>query len=543
MSTHLVTVALPYANGHLHLGHVYEHIQADIWVRSLRLRDHSCYFVSGSDMHGTPIMLSAQQAGVSAAELAGSFAQAHQADLQGFLIYHDCYHATNTAENKQLVLQAYQSLQKNHQLVEREIAQYYDVSAAMFLPDRYIKGQCPRCHAADQYGDHCEVCGATYHSSELLSPYSTVSKTPPESRQTAHQYFSLSRHQQTLQQWLQQASLQDPVKNKLFEWVDGQLQDWCITRDAPYVGFAVPDRQDKYFYVWLDAPFGYMAALMNLGQQQGKDLVSECWSPDSAVQVTHFIGKDIVNFHGLFWPALLADLGYRLPSSLHVHGYMTLDGEKMSKSRGNFVLARTYLRHLQPDYLRYYLAMKTSPGIEDIDLNWQNFKTRVNADLIGKVINIGSRSSAILQRHFAGELVAELPTANLLLRLQAARGQISRFYEQRLFAAVVKEVGLLADQVNQYIDEHAPWQLVKQPDGLAKAQEVCSMALNAFKILMTYLKPIIPDTADKTEAFMQVELTWAGIMHPYQNRTVAAFARLLDRITDEQLAMLTEPGE
>ena len=504
----LITSALPYANGPIHIGHLVEYIQTDIWARFQRMRGQRCWYVCADDAHGTPIMLKARQEGISPEELIARVAQEHQADFADFRVAFDNYHSTHSDENRHFASLIYERNRDAGHIARRTITQAYDPVEGMFLPDRFIKGECPKCGAPDQYGDNCEVCGASYSPNELKNPRSAVSGAVPEQRESDHFFFKLADFEEMLRAWTRGGSLQKEVANKLDEWFDSGLQEWDISRDAPYFGFEIPDHPGKFFYVWLDAPIGYMASFQNLcdsekGRAAGLEF-DRYWAKDSKAELYHFIGKDIIYFHALFWPAMLDGAGFRTPSAIFAHGFLTVDGAKMSKSRGTFIKARTYLDHLNPEYLRYYFAAKLGPGVDDIDLNLEDFQFRVNADLVGKVVNIASRSAGFITKRFDGRLSAALPDPALFEQFVAAGTSIADAYERREYSRAVREIMALADRANQYIDEKAPWVLAKQEGKESELQGVCTMGLNLFRLLIGWLRPILPGTAADSEVFLQV---------------------------------------
>jgi methionyl-tRNA synthetase len=531
MANYFVTTSLPYANGPLHLGHLLEHIQADIWVRFKKMQGHTCVFVSGDDAHGSAIMLSAEKKQQSPEDYIHGVWQSHCNDLKDAQIGFDLFYTTRSEHNRKQVSDMYQLLEAHGYINEKNIKQAYDDEKQMFLPDRYIKGACPTCGACDQYGDNCEQCGATYLPSELKDPYSVLTGSIPSEKESKHAFFALSACQDRLTAWLASADLQEPVKNKLGEWLEVGLQDWDITRDAPYFGFAIPGRDQQYFYVWMDAPIGYLSTLQRYDEIHKTTLFDEVWQPDSAWQVWHFIGKDIVNFHGVFWPSVLSCCNLHTPTGLHVHGFLTINGEKMSKSRGTFVTARQYLDAHHADYLRYYMAAKLNATVVDMDLNWDDFSKRCSSDLVGKVVNIGSRSASFIHKYFDAKVLALPSSTPLLQGMTQQKASIEKHYDERSFSQVVKEIMLLADQVNQYIDQEQPWKKAKDPSQLADVHLVCSSALHAFKLLMTYLAPIIPDTSDKVaKMFGQQALLWSDIGHFDRAFSIEVFPRLLERI-------------
>ncbi|MBC8946510.1 MULTISPECIES: methionine--tRNA ligase [Xenorhabdus] len=526
----LVTCALPYANGPIHLGHILEHIQADIWVRYHRMRGKEVHFVCADDAHGTPIMLKAQQAGISPEEMIDKVHLEHQQDFAGFAISYDNYHSTHSEENKALASEIYLKLKKNGYIKNRTISQLFDPEKSMFLPDRFVKGSCPKCKAEDQYGDNCEVCGTTYSPTELINPRSVVSGATPEMRSTEHFFFDLPAFSDMLQQWTRSGTLQEQVANKMQEWFEAGLQQWDITRDAPYFGFEVPDEPGKYFYVWLDAPIGYMGSFQNLCDKRDDLNFDEFWAKDSKTDLYHFIGKDIVYFHSLFWPAMLEGSNYRKPTNVFVHGYITVNGTKMSKSRGTFIKAETYLKHLDADCLRYYYAAKLSSRIDDIDLNLEDFVQRVNSDIVNKVVNLASRNAGFINKRFAGKLADQLADPALYQKFVDAAQGIAADFTHREFGKAVREIMALADLANRYVDEQAPWIVAKEEGRDTDLQAICSMGINLFRVLMTYLKPILPGLAARTETFLNTELTWDGIQQPLLNHDVLPFKALFNRI-------------
>ncbi len=541
----LVTCALPYANGPLHLGNMVEFIQTDIWVRWQKMMGHDVTFVCGDDAHGTPIMLNAERQGITPEELISGMKALHEADLKGFTIGLDNFHTTHSEENRELVTAFYQRLKESGDIVKRTIEQAYDPEKKMFLPDRFVKGTCPRCKAEDQYGDNCEVCGATYSPAELIEPHSTLSGATPIKKNSEHFFFDLPNYTDTLRDWVHSGRLQTQVANKLDEWLQHDLQQWDISRDAPYFGFEIPDAPGKYFYVWLDAPIGYLGSLKDLCKRR-KDLDFEAiWKIDSDYEVHHFIGKDIIYFHALFWPAMLTSAGYRTPTTVKVHGYLTVNGEKMSKSRGTFVLANTYLKHLPPNHFRYYLAAKLSNGVEDIDLNFEDFRQRVNSDLVGKVVNIASRCAKFINKNFDDSLSADCCDAELWDHCVAAGDEIAELYEQCKFSHAVRAIAALADKANQFIDAHKPWQLIKEADKAEQVHAVCSLGLNLFRLLIIYLKPVLPELSEKVEDFFAVEpFTWADSQHYLANHRIKTFKPLLQRVEEKQIeAMMNDINE
>ncbi len=539
----LVTSALPYANGPIHLGHLVEYIQTDIWARFQRLRDNTCYYVCADDAHGTPIMLRARQDGITPEELIAATKKEHEADFADFLIVFDNYYSTHSDENREFASSIYLKLRDEGHIHTKTIKQAYDPEAEMFLPDRFIKGSCPKCGAEDQYGDNCEVCGATYDPTELKNPVSAVSGATPIEKDSEQYFFKLSDFSDMLQQWLKDGHVQKEVANKLDEWFEEGLKDWDISRNAPYWGFEIPDAPGKYFYVWMDAPMGYMASFKNFCDKNDINF-DDYWRPDESgenkTELYHFIGKDIARFHTLFWPAVLDGAGYRKPTAVFCHGFLTVNGQKMSKSRGTFIKARTYLENLNPEYLRYYYTAKLSSGVDDIDLNLEDFMQRVNSDLVGKVVNIASRCAGFITKKFNKQLSAELPEPQLYKNIVAAGEQIAEFYENREYNKAVREIMAQADKANVYIDENKPWVLIKEQGREDEVQKICTQGLNMFRLLMTYLKPILPATAEKSEAFLNTELTWANIAQPLLAHKINKFKPLLTRIEKEQIEAMTE---
>ncbi|MCW7550257.1 methionine--tRNA ligase [Photorhabdus sp. APURE] len=526
----LVTCALPYANGPIHLGHMLEHIQADIWVRFQRMRGKEVHFICADDAHGTPIMLKAQQMGIAPEEMIATVNQEHHQDFTGFSVSYDNYHSTHSEENQALSTKIYLELKKNGHIKSRTISQLYDPEKNMFLPDRFVKGSCPKCKAEDQYGDNCEVCGSTYSPTELINPRSAVSGATPEMRETEHFFFDLPAFSNMLQAWTRSGALQEQVANKMQEWFESGLQQWDITRDAPYFGFEIPDAPGKYFYVWLDAPIGYMGSFQNLCDKRGNLSFDEFWAKDSTTDLYHFIGKDIVYFHSLFWPAMLEGSGYRKPTNVFVHGYVTVNGAKMSKSRGTFIKASTYLDHLDADCLRYYYAAKLSARIDDIDLNLEDFVQRVNSDIVNKVVNLASRNAGFINKRFNGKLADKLADPALYQQFIDGAKVIAEEFNNREFSKAIREVMALADLANRYVDEQAPWVVAKEEGRDADLQAICSMGINLFRVLMTFLKPVLPSLAERAEAFLNTELTWHGIEQPLLDHQISAFKALFNRI-------------
>lgn len=533
----LVTSALPNSNGSIHLGHMMEHIQTDIWVRFQRMRGHECIYVCADDSHGTATMLRAEELGITPEKLIDEVNAEHRSDFNDFVISHDNYYSTHSEENKALSEQIYNRLADAQQIKTRSVDQLYDPEKEMFLADRFIVGTCPKCKAEGQYGDNCEACGATYDATELINPVSKVSGATPVLKQSTHFFFALSNFTAFLTDWTRSGTLQDQVANKLSEWLDAGLQDWDISRDAPYFGFEIPGAPGKYFYVWLDAPIGYMAAFQKYCE--ANDLVfDDFWKKDSNCEVHHFIGKDIINFHALFWPAILETAGYRTPTRVHAHGFATVNGLKMSKSRGTFINARTYLDHLDPEYLRYYFAAKMSAGVDDLDINLDDFVQRVNSDVVGKVVNIASRCAGFINKQFDGQLAltAENP---ILKEFSDASETIAQHYENGDYGKALRDIMGLADKANQYIDEHKPWVLIKEEGKRDLVQQVCSDGLNFYRLLVTCLKPVLPRLAEKSEAFLKIApLTWDDLDTRLTGHTINKFNPLMTRIEPEKVAAI-----
>lgn len=534
----LLTSALPYANGPIHLGHMLEHIQTDIWARFQRARGHTCWAVCADDTHGTPVMLRAEREGITPEQLIARMRQEHWQDFQDFQISYDNYYSTHSPENRHFSELIYQRCREQGHIKVRTIRQMFDPEKQLFLADRFIKGSCPKCQASDQYGDNCEVCGATYEPTELGHPVSIFSGATPIEKESEHYFFALSEFSDWLKNWTRSGTLQPAVANKLSEWLDAGLQDWDISRDAPYFGFEIPDAPGKYFYVWLDAPIGYMASFKNLCDQRDDLNFDDFWQANSTAELYHFIGKDIINFHALFWPAMLHDAGFRTPNGVFAHGYVTVNGEKMSKSRGTFIQARTYLEHLDPDYLRYYFAAKLGATVEDIDLNLTDFINRVNSDLVGKVINIASRTAGFITKQ-TGVLSAQLPHPELYQEFLQASESIAEHYESREYSKAMRLIMSYADRANEYVQQHAPWVLNKDPAQQQQVQAICTQSLNIFRVLMTWLQPVLPLTAAKTQAFLQVsDLAWNSIEQPLLKHAINAFQPMLKRIEPAQIEQL-----
>lgn len=536
----LVTSALPYANGPIHLGHMLEYIQTDIWSRYQKLRGHECHYICADDAHGTPIMLKAQQLGIAPEDMIAQVNKEHQQDFADFNIAFDNYHSTHSDENRVLASDIYLKLRANGYIKSKSISQLFDPEKSMFLPDRFVKGTCPKCKSPEQYGDNCDACGATYSPTELINPKSAVSGAIPVMKDTEHFFFDLPAFEGMLKEWTRSGALQVEMANKLDEWFEQGLQQWDITRDAPYFGFEIPDAPGKYFYVWLDAPIGYMGSFKNLCDKRPELSFEEFWGKDSTAEVYHFIGKDIVYFHSLFWPAMLHGSGYRQPNSVYAHGYVTVNGAKMSKSKGTFIKARTYLDHLDPEYLRYYYAAKLSSRIDDLDLNLEDFAQRVNSDLVGKLVNLASRTAGFITKRFDGKL-AKINDTTLTEAFLAKQEVIAEFYEGREYGKAMREIMALADIANGFVADAAPWQMVKHDDQQEAAHQVCSNALNLFRILVTYLKPVLPRLAQDVEAFFQLPLTWNALNQDLAGHEIAPFKAMMQRVElDKVNAMVAD---
>ncbi|MGD2056524.1 MAG: methionine--tRNA ligase [Gammaproteobacteria bacterium] len=541
--TILVTSALPYANGPIHLGHLVEYIQTDIWVRFQKLRGHDCLYVCADDAHGTPIMLRAQQEGITPEQLIETVGREHRADFRDFHIEFDNYHTTHSPENRELSELLYRRHRDAGHITTRTITQAYDPVKEMFLPDRFIKGECPRCGSAEQYGDSCEVCGATYSPTELGNPVSVLSGSTPVEKESLHYFFRLADFESLLRSWTSAGHLQAEVTHKLNEWFAEGLREWDISRDAPYFGFRIPDTGDKYFYVWLDAPIGYMASCKNLCERSGRDF-NAYWKRDSEAELYHFIGKDIIYFHALFWPAMLAGAGMRTPSAVFAHGFLTVNGQKMSKSRGTFIKARTYLKHLNPEYLRYYFAAKLGSGIDDLDLNLDDFQQRVNSDLVGKVVNIASRCAGFINKRFAGRLADTCAEPELYAEFLGAGEAIAADYEAREFGHAIRRIMALADRANQYIDAGKPWVLARQQGREQAVQDICSVGINLFRILATWLQPVLPAMAREAEHFLNIPpLAWEAVSTPLTAHTINPFTPLLTRVEPEKVTAMLEDAK
>lgn len=550
----LVTSALPYANGSIHLGHMVEHIQTDVWVRFQKLRGHECHYCCADDTHGTPVMLAAQKQGIAPEDMIAKVREEHLADFTGFFIGYDNYYSTHSPENKQFSQDIYRALKANGKIESRVIEQLFDPEKQMFLPDRFVKGECPKCHAQDQYGDNCEVCGTTYSPTELINPYSAVSGAKPELRESEHFFFKLGECADFLKAWTSgnnphdgKPHLQAEALNKMKEWLgEGEettLSDWDISRDAPYFGFEIPDAPGKYFYVWLDAPVGYMASFKNLCDRIGVDF-DEYFKADSQTEMYHFIGKDILYFHALFWPAMLHFSGHRAPTGVYAHGFLTVDGQKMSKSRGTFITAKSYLeKGLNPEWMRYYIAAKLNSKIEDIDLNLQDFISRVNSDLVGKYVNIAARASGFIAKRFEGRL-QDVSGSALLAKLAAESDTIAEQYENREYARALRDIMALADVVNEYVDANKPWELAKKEGQDERLHEVCSELINAFTMLTAYLAPVLPQTAANAARFLNLDaITWANTRETLSEHVINKYEHLMQRVEQKQVDDLIEANK
>ncbi|WP_444883785.1 methionine--tRNA ligase [Microbulbifer sp. PSTR4-B] len=537
----LVTSALPYANGSLHLGHILEYIQTDIWARFQRSRGNDCLYICADDAHGTAIMLKAEQLGLTPEQHIANMQAEHERDFADFLIGVDNYHSTHSEENRELSAMIYRRLSENGHIASRTITQAFDPEKQLFLADRYIKGTCPRCSTPDQYGDNCEACGATYSPTELIDPVSAISGATPVEKESEHFFFTLPAFTEFLRNWTRSGTLQDEVANKLAEWLEEGLQEWDISRDAPYFGFEIPDAPGKYFYVWLDAPIGYMASLKNYCDKNGSDWL-DYWKKDSDAEVYHFIGKDIVNFHALFWPAMLDSADFRTPNKVCVHGFLTVNGKKMSKSRGTFINARNYLDHLSPEYLRYYFAAKLTAGVDDLDLNLDDFIAKVNSDLVGKVVNIASRTAKFVSKA-GGKLATELADEQLWNQFVEAAPRIADYYEQREYARAMRDIMALADAANAWIADKAPWSLAKQEGTEAEVLAICSQGVNMFRALITWLAPVLPNTAQKAAEFLNSELDWTQATTPLADHEIKKFKPLLQRVEKTQVDAVMEAAQ
>jgi len=536
----LVTAALPYANGPIHIGHMLEFVQTDIWARFQRARGHQVVFAWADDAHGTPIMLNAEKRGMTPEQLIEMYAIEHQRDFQDFGLSYDNFSTTHSETNREIVELIWQRLNEAGCVVTRTIEQLYDEEKGMFLPDRFIRGTCPKCGTEDQYGDSCEKCSATYEPTDLIDPRSVVSGSTPVLKKTEHHFVTLKPFEDSLKQWMRSGALQDEVANKLAEWFEPGLRDWDVTRDAPYFGFRIPGTEDKYFYVWLDAPIGYLSSFREVCERDGLDF--DAWTrPGSQAEMHHFIGKDIIYFHCLFWPAMLEGARFRRPTKVHVHGFLTVNGTKMSKSRGTFIMARTWLDHLPPDYLRYYLAAKLGPGLSDIDLNFDDFTNRINSDLVGKLVNIASRASGFIHKFGHGKLGAVLPDEDLYEQFTGQTEAIAEDFENCNYASAVRRIMALADRANQYVDEHKPWQMAKQEGREAEVVAVCTQALNLFRVLATWLSPVIPHIAEAAGEFLNCRLDeWKMLDQPLLAHPIDKFKPLATRVEPKKIEALME---
>ena len=540
----LVTSALPYANGSIHLGHMLEYIQTDIWVRFQKLRGHQCIYVCADDAHGSAIMLRAEKEGITPEQLIEAVHTEHSTDFADFLVDFDNYHSTHSEENRELSELIYTRLKDNGHISTRSVTQYFDPEKGMFLADRFIKGTCPKCDAEDQYGDNCEKCGATYEPTELKDPRSAISGATPILKDSKHFFFTLPDFQDMLKKWTRSGALQDAVANKIAEWLDSGLQEWDISRDAPYFGFEIPGEPGKYFYVWLDAPVGYMASFKNLCARRPELDFDTFWAKDSSAELYHFIGKDIINFHTLFWPAMLEGAGFRKPTAVNVHGYLTVNGQKMSKSRGTFIKARTYLDHLAPEYLRYYYACKLGRGVDDMDLNLEDFIQKVNSDLVGKVVNIASRCAGFIHKGNAGIMTDANPAPELTDAFNAAYPSIADAYEKRDFSRAMREIMALADKANAWIADKAPWALNKQEGKQGEVQAICSLGINLFRQLIILLKPVMPILAADAEAFLNLPpQRWSDLGGLLGEHQLNAFKPLLTRIEPARVEAMIEASK
>ena len=533
----LVTNALPYANGHLHLGHILEHIQSDIWVRFQRLQDNNCTYICGEDAHGTSIMLKAEEEGISPEELIEQVRVSHEEDFKAFNISHNNYHTTHSEENRYYSETIFKRLKKEGLIEEKEIEQLYDTEKGLFLSDRYVKGTCPSCKSENQYGDNCEVCSSAYSAVDLIDPLSVITKTTPKLKKSTHLFFKLSVLKEEIKNWLKSAQVVPQAINKLSEWTESEIKDWDISRDAPYFGFEIPEYENKFFYVWLDAPIGYLASHKNyLDKLKKPEDFNHYWDSDSTAELYHFIGKDIMYFHTLFFPAMLLKSNFRQPNGVFIHGFLTVDSEKMSKSRGTFILAKTYHEILDPEYLRYYFAAKLGTGIDDIDLNLEDFQQRTNSDLVGKFINIGSRTANFINKDFNNKLSGTLHEESLIQEFIDRSSDISEAYEKREFSKAIREIMDLADKANQYIDKMEPWNLIKEEKNKELVQSICTTSLNLFRLLTIMLNPVIPDLCSRIYSFLKVdEPAWNEMDKLLTSHEIDIYKPLLIRIEKEQI--------
>ena len=540
----LVSSALPYANGSIHMGHLVEYIQSDIWVRFQKLYGNKCIYVCAADAHGTPIMIKAREEQTTPEELVKRISKEQYKDLKDFNVEFDNFYTTHSSENTELVHRIYKALLKEKHIYKKTIKQAYDESEKIFLPDRFIRGNCPRCHAKDQYGDACENCGATYNPKELSQPVSVLSNTKPTWRKSEHHFFRLSSFEKQLKKWIKESNLHQNITSKLDEWFTVGLRDWDISRDAPYFGINIPDTTDKYFYVWLDAPIGYLASFLNLCKKTSDLNFEDYWLNKNSNEIYHFIGKDIVYFHTLFWPAILEGSGFRKPNSVFAHGFLTINGKKMSKSRGTFIKARTYLDHLDPTYLRYYYAAKLGPSMEDIDLSFDDFILRVNSDLIGKLVNIASRCATFINKNFDSKLASKHDDPSLFQEFLNKSKTISKYFENREFSKVIRETMKLSDMTNEYIDKNKPWVIIKEKDQGTKAQEICTQGLNLFRIIMIYLTPVLPELSKKSQILFKEQLwTWSSLENPLLSCNISNYKPLLLRIEKSEVNKIIEKSK
>jgi len=539
----LVTSALPYANGPIHLGHLLEYIQTDIWVRFQKSRGEQCTYVCADDAHGTAIMLRAEKEGITPEQLINNMSAEHQQDFSDFSIQFDNYHSTHSDENKALSASIYEACLADGKIATRSITQAFDPEKQLFLADRFVIGTCPKCKAEDQYGDNCEVCAATYNPMDLIDPKSAISGATPIEKDSEHFFFKLPEFSDFLKDWTRSGTLQPQIANKLAEWLDSGLQEWDISRDAPYFGFEIPNQAGKYFYVWLDAPIGYMASFKNLCDKRDDLNFDDYWKAGADTELYHFIGKDIVNFHALFWPAMLKCANYRTPTAVHAHGFVTVNGKKMSKSRGTFIKARTYLEHLNPEYLRYYFAAKLTQNVDDLDLNLEDFAQRVNSDLVGKVVNIASRCAGFITKRFDGQLSAECQETELLAKFTDSGDEIAALFEGREFGKAIRKIMELADLANQYIDEKAPWVIAKEEGKEAELQQICSNGINMFRQLMTYLAPVLPAMTEKAEKFLNTELIWNARTELLLGHQINKFKPMMTRVELDKISVMVEASK
>ena len=537
----IITSALPYANGDLHIGHLLEHVQTDIWVRLLRANNITCHYVCASDAHGTPIMLRAKELDTEPEKMVEEFRSSHMKDLESFNISHDNFYTTHSEENKYFSELIYNKAKESGFIESKQIEQLFDESAGLFLSDRYVKGTCPKCSAEDQYGDNCEICGAKYEAAELINPVSTISGQKPVVKTSEHVFFKLSKLETNVANWMKATPLQEAVKNKLEEWFQQGLKDWDISRDSPYFGFEIPDMPGKYFYVWLDAPIGYIASLENHLRAKNDESAEEIWSETANTEIYHFIGKDIMNFHALFWPALLETSKFKKPSNVFVHGFLGLNGAKMSKSKGNFLSMRDYLDILDADYIRYYLASKLSPSIDDIDLNYDDFQKKVNSDLVGKFVNIASRSAGFLKKN--DNQIGDIIDYEFYENFISSKNEITNLFADLEYSKAIKEIMKLADSANAYVDEKKPWILARDKKNSEEVIKIASTTINLFRVINTYLKIVIPETCSRGESFLNEKIgSIDDIDTPLTNHKLDSFSPILNRLEDEKLEALIQRG-